>query len=75
MAAGGLLEAVEELDGRALEEVGGVNAALGVGEEGAFEVDAEGLAFVGGGGASMAVARRSRAARVGSTAAVAVVGR
>ena len=46
VAAGGLLEAIEEGDRWGLEEVGGVDAALGVGEERAFEVDADGLGFL-----------------------------
>ena len=51
VAVGGLLEAVEEFDGGWEEEIGGVDSALGMGEEGAFEMDAEGGGFVCGGGA------------------------
>ncbi len=47
---GGLLEAIEERDGRRLEQCGGVDAAFALGKEGAFEVDAERPGFVGGRG-------------------------
>ncbi len=51
VAAGGLLEPVEELDGGRLEQVARVDAAFGVGEERAFEVDAERGGLVRGRGA------------------------
>jgi hypothetical protein len=43
VAAGGLLEPFEEGDGGWLDVGGWVNAAFGVGDEGAFEVNADGL--------------------------------
>ena len=50
VAAGGLLEAVEEGEAGRLEEMSWVDAAPGVREERAFEVDADGGGFAGRGG-------------------------
>jgi hypothetical protein len=46
VAAGGGVEAVEELDAGGLDVGGGMDSALGVGDEGAFEVDAYGGGLV-----------------------------
>jgi hypothetical protein len=50
VAAGGGVEAVEELDAGRLDVGGGMDSALGVGDEGTFEVDAYGggLFWLGG---------------------------
>ncbi len=48
VAAGSLLEAIEEGDRGWLQQVAGMGAAFGVGEERAFEVDADGRGLVGG---------------------------
>ncbi len=47
VAAGGLLEAVEEGDVGGKDVGGRVDSALGVGDEGAFEVDAYGGGLFG----------------------------